>query len=92
MINKTMGRPIEMIAEIAIKTIEKTETCILLPPVYFYHVILFMSMFFEQIFPKNLAGISHNVPAVYDVFASPIKETVGFQGLQKCGWSGAWEA
>jgi hypothetical protein len=31
--------------------------------------------------------ISHNVPAVYDVFASPIKETVGFQGLQKCGLS-----
>jgi hypothetical protein len=29
--------------------------------------------------------MSHNVPAVYDVFASPIKETVGFQGLQKCG-------
>jgi hypothetical protein len=36
--------------------------------------------------------ISFNVPAVYDGFASPIKETVGFQGLQKCGWSGAWEA
>jgi hypothetical protein len=35
--------------------------------------------------------ISHNVPAVYDVFASPIKETVGFQGLQKCGWSVTWE-
>jgi hypothetical protein len=32
------------------------------------------------------------VPAVYDVFASPIKETVGFQGLQKCGWSEPWEA
>jgi hypothetical protein len=31
-----------------------------------------------------LAQITHNVPAVYDVFASPIKETVGFQGLQKC--------
>jgi hypothetical protein len=28
--------------------------------------------------------MAHNVPAVYDVFASPIKETVGFQGLQKC--------
>jgi hypothetical protein len=35
--------------------------------------------------------MSHNVPAVYDVFASPMKETVGFQGLQKCGWSVAWE-
>jgi hypothetical protein len=36
--------------------------------------------------------IAHNVPAVYDVFASPIKETVGFQGLQKCGWNEPWEA
>jgi hypothetical protein len=27
----------------------------------------------------------------YDIFASPIKETVGFQGLQKCGWREAWE-
>jgi hypothetical protein len=44
---------------------------------------------FFQIF---LGKMSHNVPAVYDVFASPIKETVGFQGLQKCGWSEPWEA
>jgi hypothetical protein len=29
---------------------------------------------------------SYNVPAVYDIFASLIKETAGFQGLQKCGW------
>ena len=36
--------------------------------------------------------IAHNVPAVYDVFAVAIKETVGFQQPQKCGWSGAWEA
>jgi hypothetical protein len=36
---------------------------------------------------KILGAIAHNVPAVYDVFASPIKETAGFQGLQKCGWS-----
>jgi hypothetical protein len=28
--------------------------------------------------------ISYNVPAVYDVFASPIKERGAFQGLQKC--------
>jgi hypothetical protein len=35
--------------------------------------------------------ISHNVLAVYDVFASPIKETAGFQGLQKCGWKEPWE-
>jgi hypothetical protein len=42
-------------------------------------------------FQKISGFISHNVPAVYDVFASPIKETVGFQGLQKCGWSVAWK-
>jgi hypothetical protein len=28
---------------------------------------------------------AHNVPAVFDVFASPIKERVAFKGLQKCG-------
>jgi hypothetical protein len=32
-------------------------------------------------------NMSYNVSAVYDVFASPIKETADFQGLQKCGWS-----
>jgi hypothetical protein len=31
---------------------------------------------------KNFQKMAHNVPAVYDVFASPIKETVGFQGWQ----------
>jgi hypothetical protein len=31
--------------------------------------------------------MSHNVPAVYDVFAVAIKETVGFQQPQKCVWS-----
>jgi hypothetical protein len=36
-------------------------------------------------------AIAHKVPAVYDIFASPIKETAGFQGLQKCGWDVAWE-
>jgi hypothetical protein len=41
-------------------------------------------MFLFHIFKQILATIAHNVPAVYDVFASPIKETVGFQGLQKC--------
>jgi hypothetical protein len=29
--------------------------------------------------------MAHNVLAVYDVFASPIKERGAFQGLQKCG-------
>jgi hypothetical protein len=36
-------------------------------------------------FNKILAGIAHNVLAVYDVFAVAIKETVGFQQPQKCG-------
>jgi hypothetical protein len=53
----------------------------------------FNIVIFRECFSLYLLGImAHNVPAVYDVFASPIKETVGFQGLQKCGWSGAWEA
>jgi hypothetical protein len=43
-------------------------------------------------FLQKIQKIAPNIPAVYDVFASPIKETTGFQGLQKCGWSGAWEA
>jgi hypothetical protein len=34
---------------------------------------------------ENFMG--YNVPAAYDIFASPIKGTAGFQGLQKCGWS-----
>jgi hypothetical protein len=38
-----------------------------------------------------LGRIAHNVPAVYDVFAVAIKETVGFQQPQKCGRSVAWE-
>jgi hypothetical protein len=38
-------------------------------------------------FSTNLGRISHNVPAVYDVFAVAIKETVGFQQPQKCVWS-----
>jgi hypothetical protein len=29
--------------------------------------------------------MAYNVPAVYDVFAVAIKETVGFQQPQKCG-------
>jgi hypothetical protein len=43
----------------------------------------------QYIISKNsepiLAAIAHNVPAVYDVFAVAIKETVGFQQPQKCG-------
>jgi hypothetical protein len=33
--------------------------------------------------------MAHNVPAVYDVFASPIKETVRFPGLAKMWVEGA---
>jgi hypothetical protein len=35
-------------------------------------------------FKKYLEKMAHNVPAVYDVFAVAIKETVGFQQPQKC--------
>jgi hypothetical protein len=52
------------------------------------YIISLYVLYFQPI----LGAIAHNVSAVYDVFASPIKETVGFQGLQKCEWSGAWEA
>jgi hypothetical protein len=68
------------------------------PPLFYISYILmsvndsFQRIFYSIIFQQILGTIAHNVPAVYDVFASPIKETVGFQGLQKCGWSGAWEA
>jgi hypothetical protein len=51
----------------------------------------FYGFLYIQYFQPILAPMSHNVPAVYDVFASPIKETVGFQGLQKCGLSEPWE-
>ena len=52
---------------------------------YTQYCILQIMSIILSIFLKILAPMSHNVPAVYDVFASPIKETVGFQGLQKCG-------
>jgi hypothetical protein len=46
---------------------------------------LILSIYF-YIIQKNLPKMSHNVPAVYDVFASPNK---GFAkqspGLAKCG-------
>jgi hypothetical protein len=50
-----------------------------------------MSSVYYFIHTENSEGISHNVPVVCDVFASPIKETVGFQGLQKCGCNEPWE-
>jgi hypothetical protein len=34
---------------------------------------------------KNFKKMSHNVPAVYDVFAVAIKECEAFQQPQKCG-------
>jgi hypothetical protein len=36
---------------------------------------------------RNLCQIAYNVPAVYDIFAVAIRETVGFQQPQKCVWS-----
>jgi hypothetical protein len=53
-------------------------------------VLFIIFIHFRLIFTK-ICRISPNVPAVYDVFARPIKETVGFQGLQKCGWKEPWE-
>jgi hypothetical protein len=47
---------------------------------------------FLKYFSKKIGAMAYNVPAVYDVFASPIRETAGFQGLQKCGWNEPWEA
>jgi hypothetical protein len=41
--------------------------------------------FIVNIFNETIAQMSSNVPAVYDVFAVAIKETVGFQQPQKCG-------
>jgi hypothetical protein len=40
---------------------------------------------------KFLVFISHNVPAVYDVFAARIRACVARPGLQKCGGGLAWE-
>jgi hypothetical protein len=45
------------------------------------HIYIHLS----RIISKILDQMAYNVLAVYDVFARPIKETVGFQGLQKCG-------
>jgi hypothetical protein len=42
---------------------------------------------FCQVILGNFEKMAHNVPAVYDVFAVAIKETVGFQQPQKCVWS-----
>jgi hypothetical protein len=53
-------------------------------PVHYYSYFFNAVNCFPDIFLKILATMAYNVPAVYDVFASPIKETVGFQDLQKC--------
>jgi hypothetical protein len=37
------------------------------------------------------AKISHNAPAVYDVFAARIEKCVAFLGLANCGCSEPWE-
>jgi hypothetical protein len=39
----------------------------------------------------KLVFMSHNVPAVYDVFAVAIQDRDAFQQPQKRGWSVAWE-
>jgi hypothetical protein len=44
-----------------------------------------MSTIILIIYLPILGRIAHNVPAVYDVFAVAIRETVGFQQPQKCG-------
>jgi hypothetical protein len=45
---------------------------------------LYAKDFFLEKISRKMA---HNVPAVYDVFAVAIRETVGFQQPQKCVWS-----
>jgi hypothetical protein len=51
------------------------------------YFLYFYSIIFSLYFQKSWGGISYNVPAVCDVFAVAIKETVGFQQPQKCVWS-----
>jgi hypothetical protein len=46
--------------------------------------IYILFLFLCQYTSNKFRGIAHNVPAVYDVFAVAIKETVGFQQPQKC--------
>jgi hypothetical protein len=46
----------------------------------FFSLNLYYILFFY-----SRQAIALNVPAVYDVFAVAIKETVGFQQPQKCG-------
>jgi hypothetical protein len=49
-------------------------------------VNLIVYIHYFSIFVKQICKIiAPNVPAVYDVFAAAIKETVGFQQPQKCG-------
>jgi hypothetical protein len=43
------------------------------------------------IFKKILAGIAHNVPAVYDVLAARIRKCAAFPGPTKCGGGFVWE-
>jgi hypothetical protein len=40
---------------------------------------------------SKVQKVSHNVPAVYDVFAAAIREREAFRQPQKCGWRLAWE-
>jgi hypothetical protein len=52
-----------------------------------YHFEIILSI----AFPKNLAGISPNVPAVYDVLPARIRKCVAFPGLTNCAGAMAWE-
>jgi hypothetical protein len=55
-----------------------------------YQFLYLSNVCFLYIYNK-FTGISHNVPAVYDVFAVAIRERGVFQQPQKCGWRLAWE-
>jgi hypothetical protein len=50
----------------------------------------FVNLFF-CILNKFLGPIAHNVPAVYDVFATRIRACAARPVLQKCGGVLAWE-
>jgi hypothetical protein len=45
----------------------------------------------SNILTKKFNRMSHNVSAVYDVFAARIRACVARPGLQKCGGVLAWE-
>jgi hypothetical protein len=52
-------------------------------------MFLLFDMIFYTIIPTILGGMSHNVPAVYDVLPARIRACVARPGLAKCGRSEA---